>query len=241
MRKYWHTAAMLFSGLFMALLAAAFLLSISPAHSAEPAAAPAPAVAASASAGTAARHIYVEPREDEPFSWYVRAQGGTPFTWSMEHRDFELRTRPGWSVRAAVGREIARAGPVVFAAEFEGGYDRSPIDNAPFAANLNTLTLMGNVVALVDLGRVEPYAGGGIGWAVNSFELEDRDVLQVSDYGLGWRAFGGVCFRVTDRLCADLRYAYEGEDLISIGGKLANDHFDDTRRHTVLAGLRFRL
>lgn len=171
---------------------------------------------------------------------YVRGMAGTGFDWNYEHNTITYGARNGYVVTGAIGTEIGEAEDFSLALELETTYLRAPIDDLEVDADLNTLGILANGLVRYDPGgkaRLRPYVGGGIGLAVNSYQEEGRDRNSVSDPGLAWQAIGGVNIKLSRFVSFDVQYRYMGQDLLSVGDKIENDHFSAPRQHVALAGV----
>lgn len=171
---------------------------------------------------------------------YLRGMGGTGFDWSYKHNDFTIETRNGYFVAGAVGTEFAEYGDLSFAVEGEVTYLRSPVDNSKADSDLSSVGFLANGLVRYDPGGnipVRPYAGAGLGLAVNSFQFEGPDTGSMADPGLAWQVIAGTNFKLNRFLSLDVQYRFLGQDLLSVGDKIENDHFEEPRQHAVMAGI----
>jgi len=134
-----------------------------------------------------------------PMPAYAQGAFITPFIGSVFGGDVP-------STRATYGGAIAGMG-TMFGAELEFGYTPTLFEVENTDANLLTLTV--NVLASLPLGRLHPYASGGIGLMRQQTSVSLPGFLNdITDNDFGYSFGGGAWVMFTDHvgLRGDVRY-----------------------------------
>ncbi|MEM1317313.1 MAG: outer membrane beta-barrel protein [Pseudomonadota bacterium] len=196
---------------------------------------------------------------------YMAARAGA--SWA-EETDFNVGAlgiasvendyEPGFLGILAVGYDFANG----FRGELELSYSKYDIDThsasliaggvTPFPSSQSfgdaeSFAVMASAYYDIDLGGIDPFIGGGLGWGrveADGFgvspligALPGGVALDDSDSGLAYHITAGLSFDITDSLKAEVGYRYQGinADLASVTG--ASRSFDLTS-HNAFVGLR---
>ena len=165
---------------------------------------------------------------------------------------------PGYLGILAVGYDFDNG----FRGELELSYAKYDIDThtaslfgggaAPFPSSQSfgdaeSFAVMASAYYDVDLGGIDPFIGGGLGWGrvkADGFgvtpligALPGGVALDDSDSGLAYHITAGLSFDITDTIKAEVGYRYQGinADLASVTA--ASRSFDLTS-HNAFVGLR---
>ncbi|MGB1563890.1 MAG: OmpA family protein [Sinimarinibacterium flocculans] len=103
------------------------------------------------------------------------------------------------------------------------------------SSQLETLRAMANLWQDFDLGRAQPYLGGGIGFQRSSIAGDQS----ADDSGIGWQLGAGVGFTLSPRTVLSVDYRFAGADdpeyRTDDGGTLSTEY----QAHKVALGLRY--
>jgi opacity protein-like surface antigen len=225
------------------LLAATAVLAVAAAH---------PAVAADAPVSKGPAPMVVAPA-----NWYVELGGGVGWypdvTWQYSDQGHAQKFHPGWIARLAVGRYLWSGVRV----ELEGAYRSNEANRTvtsvggPFDIDgtARVWSLMANAYydfTALQLGRIVPFVGVGIGWAHVNLNTNFTGFAFVqargSDDRLAWQLMAGLAVPITERAALTAQYTYfdtAGDRMGVFNTGLGNTTITAPyRNHSVTLGLR---
>jgi len=207
-------------------------------------------------------------------NWYVSVFGGA--NWSEDH-SFSVATSTttsadtltwstdsdtGWIVGGAVGLSLAQLAPGL-RVELEASYRENSVDGL-WASNITTPTVVSSGALDIDhstfavmanawydftIVGVNPYIGGGIGWAETELEgtylgaFPAAVPFSFEDSGFAWQAGAGIKFDISPNMKLGVGYRYfDGPEVtvIAPGTNTATAEVDN-ENHTVLVDLTFNM
>jgi opacity protein-like surface antigen len=180
--------------------------------------------------------------------------GSSIFTWNSD-------PDTGYFVGAAIGSDLGQmmSGLRV---EGEAGYRSNSVDGvwldniaaSPTTGLLDydqdTFSVLVNLWLDIPVGGVEPYIGGGIGWADTNAEGSYICVaggcagtaipFDFSDDGFAWQAGAGINFPISPNMKLGVGYRYfEGPEPTAVGPISGLTHDLDNGNHTATVTLTF--
>lgn len=116
------------------------------------------------------------------------------------------------------GVSLAGMAGGIFGFELDYGRTRPARTDSVVMRDSRVTTMTGNIIVGMSLGRVRPYAVGGLGWLRNEIMDASTGATSVKDDGIGVGMGGGLMGFLTERVGAriDLRYVRA----VSAGGSV---------------------
>jgi opacity protein-like surface antigen len=196
--------------------------------------------------------------------WYVSLSGGA--NWMSEEGfiastttdtlTFSPDSDAGWIVAGAVGLSLDNVVKGL-RAEAEVGYRQHQVDGVWASSDggtdsgtldydHSTLSIMANVWYDFSIAGVDPYIGGGIGWAESEldglFVGGDVPAFTASESGFAWQLGAGINFDIAPNMKLGVGYRYMEAPEVSVGApSLANGVAGDVEsgNHAALVSLTF--
>jgi opacity protein-like surface antigen len=121
-----------------------------------------------------------------------------------------------------VGAGIGSLGPF-FGLELDVSYAKDFFGAAPGYSS-SVLTVMGDLIAGPQIGRVRPYATGGIGLIKSHVSANPTSLLDSSNNDFGWNIGGGVMVFMGEHIGVrgDIRHFHSFQDLEILGLPLSD-------------------
>jgi len=142
-----------------------------------------------------------------------------------------------------------------FAFEFEYNYQgEQDFDEMAYSweygperydGDLSSHNMMVNFLVRYPKGRIHPFAGGGIGVSIGSFNMDYSDVsgtyemVDDDDAAFAWQLMVGTNFQIRRNLSADLTYKYFNSDY-EFQSHYGLGHLDvDSSNHIIAVGINY--
>lgn len=194
--------------------------------------------------------------------WYVKADAGGNITQDTDLKEFFGPVEPGTRVKFAPGYRLGIGGGYQltdwFAAEAEVGFMGNHIDSITGASEVHD-AWFSNVPFLVNAklqwpnqSRLTPYIGGGVGFSEAILNVDQITLNNTSLHGdnsdtvFAYQAFGGLRYRLNDRMGLSLEYRYfatdgaEWRSDFTFGTASDRMRFGGTQTHALSVAFDFR-
>jgi opacity protein-like surface antigen len=176
--------------------------------------------------------------------WYIGVEAGISSTEDMDAvgtigglpTSGSLPVDSGWALLGTVGHEL---GPH-WRLEGEVGYRSNETDTGGYI-EISELSLMVNVLYDIPVSPSMDFSLGlGAGYDQTTFEFGGAEV---DDSDFAWQGILGFDWALGPQTDLTLRYRYfnAGGASLSAGAGIASVDFDDVTKHTLTAGIRFKM
>lgn len=203
------------------------------------------------------------PAQAQPEGLYLKADAGGNVTLDTDLREFFGPVTPGTKVKFDPGVRVGLAAGYQitdwFAAEGEFGMMANRISSITGADRVDNATFA-NVPFLVNAkfqcpGRcaITPYIGGGVGFSIAVLDADRITIgetsmrgTESSDAVFAYQAFGGLRWRINDRMGLSVEYRYFAADSpkwrtdFAFNTDTGTMRFGGTQTHAVSLAFDFR-
>jgi len=194
--------------------------------------------------------------------WYVKADAGGNITEDTDLQEFFGPVQPGTKVKFDPGYRFGLGGGYQltpwFAAEAEVGFMGNHINEITGAAEVHDAWFL-NVPFLVNAklqwpnrSAITPFVGAGVGFSEAILDVDQIRLNDISLHGnnadtvFAYQAFGGLRYRLNDRMGLSLEYRYFAADPaewrsdFTVGTGSDRMRFASTQTHAISLAFDFR-